>query len=77
MKSVVKFDRISISIDVTFVRKISHVPLFLLKTGIKMIDVSCMVHVYKIANEKVASMYYLNKQSRRMHSFIFPPCKTQ
>ena len=29
MKSVVKFDRISISIDVTFVRKISHFPLFL------------------------------------------------
>ena len=29
MKSVVKFDRISISIDVAFVRKISHFPLFL------------------------------------------------
>jgi hypothetical protein len=29
MKSVVKFDRISISIDDTFVRKISHFPLFL------------------------------------------------
>jgi hypothetical protein len=29
MKSVVKFDRISISIDVTFVPKISHFPLFL------------------------------------------------
>jgi hypothetical protein len=29
MKSVVKFDRISISIYVTFVRKISHFPLFL------------------------------------------------
>jgi hypothetical protein len=29
MKSVVKFDRISISIDVTFVRMISHFPLFL------------------------------------------------
>ena len=29
MKSVVKFDRISISIDVTFVRMISHFSLFL------------------------------------------------
>ena len=29
MKSVVKFDRISISIDVSFVRMISHFPLFL------------------------------------------------
>ena len=29
MKSVVKFDWISISIDVTFVRMISHFPLFL------------------------------------------------
>jgi hypothetical protein len=29
MKSVVTFDRISISIDVTFVRKISHFPLFI------------------------------------------------
>ena len=29
MKSVVKFGRISISIDVTFVRKINHFPLFL------------------------------------------------
>jgi hypothetical protein len=29
MKSVVKFDRISISIDVAFVRKMSHFPLFL------------------------------------------------
>ena len=29
-----------------------------------MIDVSCMVHVYKIANEKIANMYYLKKQSR-------------
>ena len=29
MKSVVEFDRISISIDVTFVRMISHFPLFL------------------------------------------------
>jgi hypothetical protein len=29
-----------------------------LKTGVKMIDVLCMVHVYKIANEKVANMYY-------------------
>jgi hypothetical protein len=34
-----------------------------LKTDIKMIDVSCMVLVYKIANEKVANMYYLKKQS--------------
>jgi hypothetical protein len=48
-----------------------------LKTGVKMIDVSCIVHVYKIANEKVANMYYFKKQSRHMHSFIFPPCKTQ
>jgi hypothetical protein len=30
-----------------------------LKTGVKMIDIACMVHVYKIANEKVANMYYL------------------
>ena len=29
MKSVVKFDRISVSIDVSFVRMISHFPLFL------------------------------------------------
>jgi hypothetical protein len=29
MKSVAKFDHISISIDVTFVRMISHFPLFL------------------------------------------------
>jgi hypothetical protein len=34
-----------------------------LKTGIKMIDVSCMVHVYKIANEKVANMYYLKENN--------------
>ena len=34
-----------------------------LKTGIKMIDVSCMVHVYKIANEKVANMYYFKKSN--------------
>ena len=32
-----------------------------MKTGVKMIDVSCMVHVYKIANEKVVNMYYLKK----------------
>jgi hypothetical protein len=48
-----------------------------LKTGVKMIAVSSMVHVYKIANEKLAYMYYFKKQSRHMHSFIFPPCKTQ
>jgi hypothetical protein len=28
-------------------------------------------------NEQVANMYYLKKQSRHMHSFIFTPCKTQ
>jgi hypothetical protein len=28
-----------------------------------MIDVSFMVHVYKIANEKVANMYYLKKKN--------------
>ena len=34
-----------------------------------MIDVSCMVHVYKIANEKVANMYYL-KKTITAHAFI-------
>ena len=34
-----------------------------MKTGIKIIDVSCMVHVYIIANEKVANVYYLKKNN--------------
>jgi hypothetical protein len=35
-----------------------------LKTGVKMIAVSSMVHVYKIANEKLAYMYYFKKHSK-------------
>jgi hypothetical protein len=49
MKSVVEFDRISISIDVTFVRMISHFPLFLPTLRDLVANVmhqlwNCMVH---------------------------------
>jgi hypothetical protein len=73
MKSVVKFDRISISIDVTFVRMISHFPLFLPTLRDRVANVmhrlwTCMVEIKPTGKSFIYYIYRNDPKTYRWNN---------